>query len=132
MVWKVDFTPQAQHWFDGLAQTDRDRVAGRIDRLRARGPALGKSSVKPIVTSRHRDMKELRVPNTGLRALFAFGPGDRAIILVGGDKSPMGNRWYDSQVRIADRMLDLHQRTFERGSAWRATRAGTRSAARQI
>jgi hypothetical protein len=76
-------------------------------------------------------MKELRAPGTTKRALFAFGPDRRAIILVGGDKAGHGKRWYRTYIAVADRRFDEHLSTFERGSACRATRAGTRSAARQ-
>ena len=50
-------------------------------------------------------MKELRVQYQGepWRILFAFDPERSAILLVGGNK-----RWYEEQVRIADRRFRRH------------------------
>ncbi len=132
MPWNVDLTPEAQRWFDGLPRPDRNRVGRQIDKLRAGGPALGRPVVDSVKGSRHRNMKELRVPDSPLRALFAFGPDRRAIMLTGGSKAGNEKRWYRSSVRVADRLLSNHLATFERGSTWAATRAGNRSGGRQI
>ena len=41
--------------------------------------------------------------------LFAFDMDRRAILLIGGDKSDNWNRWYRSNIPIADDRLDQHQ-----------------------
>jgi hypothetical protein len=62
-----------------------------------------------IQSSRHSNMKELRVQHAGrpYRVLFAFDPKRCAILLTGGDKT--GNdRWYEEFVPIADRLYEEH------------------------
>lgn len=49
-------------------------------------------------------------PNTGgnpLRTLYAFDPRRAAILLIGGDKTG-DDRWYTTNVPIADRLYDEH------------------------
>lgn len=131
MAWGVDFTPEAKAWFAALPAGDRNRMARRIDQLRAHGPALGRPAVDSVNGSRHHNMKELRVKRSPVRALFAFGPDRRALILVGESKTGAETRWYRTHVNAADRLLADHLDTFRRESACRATRAGSRSAQRQ-
>jgi hypothetical protein len=132
MAWGVDFTPEAETWLQGLPAKDRARMIHQVDILRKVGPTLGRPEVDSVKGSRHNNMKELRAKGSSLRALFAFGPDRRAIVLVGGDKSGQQKRWYPKQLGVADRMFTDHLKTFERGTACRATRAGTKSAARQL
>ena len=131
MAWRVDFTPQAEQWFRELTPADRNRMGRRIENLRQVGPALGRPDVDSVKDSRHHNMKELRLSRSPVRALFAFGPDRRAIILVGGSKAGKEKHWYRSQLHVADRLFTDHLNTFRRESACRATRAGTRSAGRQ-
>jgi hypothetical protein len=53
-------------------------------------------------------MKELRPPSTRIRILFAFDPLQHAVLLIGGDKSGAWNKWYDTMIRIADDLFDVH------------------------
>ena len=131
MAWHVDFTPQAEAWLKGLPHSDRARMVRQVDRLSAGGPTLGRPVVDTVEGSRHHNMKELRAPDSPLRALFAFGPDRRAIVLVGGSKAGQEKRWYRENLKTADRMFTEHLNTFRRESACRGTRAGSRSAARQ-
>ena len=130
MAWNVDFTPQAEAWLKGLPKGDRERMTRSVEALRAHGPALGRPRADSVAGSRHSNMKELRVPGHPVRALFAFGPDRRAIILAGGSKAGREKRWYRSELKVADRLFTDHLRTFRRESACRGTRAGSRSAAR--
>jgi hypothetical protein len=125
---EIDFTPEAATWIKGLSRHDRARMIKRIDTVRQGGPTLGRPTVDSVKGSRHSNMKEIRVPRTGLRALFAFGPDQRAIILAGTTRAK-NKHAFRQLVGTADKRLDDHLRTFPRGSACRATRAGTRSAA---
>ena len=54
-------------------------------------------------------MRELRTQHAGrpLRTLYAFDPRRAAILLIGGDKTG-NNRWYETQIPIADRLHDQH------------------------
>ena len=44
--------------------------------------------------------------------LYAFDPRRTAILLVAGDKTG-DDRWYESNVPIADRLFENHLRTIE-------------------
>jgi len=62
--------------------------------------------------------------------LFAFDPRQRAILLVGGDKTGDWKGWYERNIRRADKMYDKHLRSLGTEGAWAAAtrRAGERSA----
>jgi hypothetical protein len=51
-------------------------------------------------------MKELRAGS--MRALFAFDPLRRAIVLVGGDKHGDWTGWYERNIPLADDLIDAH------------------------
>ena len=55
-------------------------------------------------------MKELRSFGGNLRALFAFDPERRAIVLVGGDKAGDWAGWYERNIPIADDLYDEYLR----------------------
>jgi hypothetical protein len=127
VAWEIDFTPEADAWLKGLSRHDRARMTRRINMVRDGGPNLGRPTVDSVHGSRHSNMKEVRVPRTQLRALFAFGGERSAIVLTGTDKSK-NKHAFTKLISRADQLLD-DQKTFRRESAWRATGAGTRSAA---
>ena len=60
-------------------------------------------------------MRELRVQAGGdpLRMLYAFDPRRAAILLVAGDKSG-DDRWYETNVPVADRLFERHLRWIEK------------------
>lgn len=122
----MEVSDQVRRWFKGLGAEDAHRVAGAIDTLRRSGPTLGRGFVDSIKGSRHRNMKELR-PGRSLRILFAFDPGRRAILLVGGDKRGKWNDWYRENIPRADRTYDEHLRRLGREVRWGRT-AGRSSA----
>jgi hypothetical protein len=60
-------------------------------------------------------MRELRAQAGGdpLRMLYAFDSRRTAILLVGGDKT--GNdRWYDTNVPLADKLFERHLKEIEK------------------
>lgn len=63
-------------------------------------------------------MKELRSAGGHLRALFAFDPRRRAVVLLGGDKSGDWNRWYTRNVPVADKIYDRHLRSLGEEGPW--------------
>jgi len=77
-----------------------------MDLLATYGPALGRPAVDTIKGSRHPNMKELRSFGGHLRALFAFDPLRRAIVLLGGDKAGDWSAWYERNVPHADDLYD--------------------------
>ena len=77
--------------------------------LAEQGPTLKRPVVAEIKTSRHSNMKELRVSKAGaLRVLFAFDPRRHAILLLGGDKSGQWEEWYRTAIPEADALYDTH------------------------
>lgn len=80
-----------------------------------RGPSLGFPFSSRITTSRHAEMRELRVQSAGepLRILYTFDPRRVAILLLAGCKTG-DERWYETNVPLADRLFDLHLQTLKR------------------
>ena len=60
-------------------------------------------------------MRELRAQAGGdpLRMLYAFDQRRAAILLVAGDKTG-DDRWYETNVPVADRLFERHLRTIEK------------------
>lgn len=82
-------------------------MAAHVGLLEERGPALGRPYADTVKSSRHANMKELRVQRAGrpYRVLYAFDSHRHAILLLGGEKT--GNaRWYREYIPLADRLLD--------------------------
>jgi hypothetical protein len=59
-------------------------------------------------------VRELRVQAGGdpLRMLYAFDPRRVAILLVAGDKTG-DDRWYETNVPVADRLFERHLKTIK-------------------
>ncbi len=113
--YEVEFTDEFEDWWDGLTEEEQDSVAARVELLERHGPNLGRPQADVVRSSRHPNMKELRIQHAGkpYRVLFAFDPARRAILLVGGDKT--GNdRWYEEFVPVADRLFDEHLAALKR------------------
>lgn len=128
MATRVEFTAQAARWFRSLGDEQAAAVAAAFDQLARDGPGLGRPFVKAIRSSRHRGMSELRPPGS-LRALFAFDPRGRAVVLLGGDKSDDWRGWYERNVPVADRLYDQHLRRIGGEDRWQSRRTGERYAA---
>ena len=105
-------TDEFLDWWQQLSQDQQESVADRVDLLANRGPDLGRPVVERIHSSRHHNMKELRVPasRVELRVLFCFDPRRMAILLLGGDKSEGAawNAWYEKAVSEADGLYDVY------------------------
>lgn len=101
-----------------LGDRDANRIAAAFDELERRGPALGRPFVDSVKGSRHHNMKELRSVGGHLRALFAFDPRRRAVVLLGGDKSGDWEGWYRRNVRVADTIYDRHLRSRGEEGPW--------------
>ena len=108
-AWEVIAWPEVEIWLHGLDGESQSAVVAVIDRLAERGPLLGRPHADRVNGSRHHNMKELR-PTTSstsaIRILFVFDPRQRAILLVAGDKAGNWKRWYQRNIRIADRQYD--------------------------
>jgi len=107
--WNVIVTDEFHAWYDSLGAREIGALEKSITLLRDAGPSLGRPYADVVRGSRHVNMKELRVQARGhpLRVLFAFDPRRTAVLLIGGDKT--GNsRFYETMIRLADRLFDEH------------------------
>lgn len=110
VAWDVFFSESAERWVLALDDADYEAMMAAIELLEERGPSLGRPAVDRIAGSRHHNMKELRSFGGHLRALFAFDPKRRAIVLLGGDKTNDWSGWYDRNVPVADDLFDEYLR----------------------
>jgi hypothetical protein len=107
--WEVEFTQEFGDWWDGLTTNQQEALDDRVMLLAELGPNLKRPVVGDISTSRHANMKELRVSQAGqLRVLFAFDPRRHAILLLGGDKTGRWSDWYVTAIPQADDLYDDH------------------------
>ncbi|HME12244.1 MAG TPA: type II toxin-antitoxin system RelE/ParE family toxin [Candidatus Acidoferrum sp.] len=113
--WEVEFTDVFGTWWETLTVAAQEDVRAEVNLLRHFGPSLGRPHVDSVASSRHANMKELRIQHHGrpYRVLFAFDPRRAAILLIGGDKTGQG-RWYKQFVPLADRLYDEHLETLRK------------------
>ena len=109
MNWNVEYTDEFGDWWSGLADDEQESLAATVTLLEQCGPSLGFPHSSAINGSKHGHMRDLRTQHAGrpLRTLSAFDPRRAAILLIGGDKTG-NNRWYETQIPIADRLYDQH------------------------
>lgn len=109
MAWDVEQTDEFEQWWNDLTEAEQKSVATVVGLLTATGPLLREPHAKPIITSRHAHMRELRIQHNGrpYRVLYAFDPRRTAILLLGGDKTG-DDRWYDRNVPKADDIYDTY------------------------
>ena len=107
--WEIGYTTTFFEWWDGLSAEEQVSVGAVVDRLQERGVRLGYPLSSRVSTSRHPQLRELRVQHAGrpLRVLYAFDPRRTAILLLGGEKTG-DDRWYERSVPRADRLCDEH------------------------
>ena len=112
MVWEVEFTDEFEEWWHTLSESEQGKVDARVGPLMERGPNLGFPFSSQVKTSRFPEMRELRAQAGGdpLRMLYAFDQRRTAILLVAGDKTG-DDRWYETNVAVADRLFARHLRT---------------------
>jgi hypothetical protein len=113
VAWQVLYSDRAAHWIADLDDDGFRHMMAAVELLEQHGPALGRPLVDRIRGSRHHNMKELRAST--LRALFAFDPDRRAIILLGGDKRGDWKGWYRRNVPLADDLYDEYLAVIGRG-----------------
>lgn len=106
MAWDVFFAALAEEWLLALGDDDYEAIMAAVELLEEKGPTLGRPAADRVVGSRHHNMKELRSFGGHLRALFAFDPKRRAIVLLGGDKRNEWTAWYERNIPLADDLYD--------------------------
>ncbi len=109
MPWEVEKTDQFEEWWDELTENQQESISAIVDILMEQGPNLPFPYSSDVTTSRHGNMRELRVQSGGrpIRTFYAFDPRRTAILLIGGEKT--GNdRFYEEFVPVADRLYDVY------------------------
>ena len=114
MAWEVEVSDEFRDWYEALEEEEQDSVTFSVELLRIDGPRLGRPHVDTVKSSRHANMKELRVQHVGKpwRILFAFDPRRMAYLILAGDKTG-DPRWYEVQVPKADAIYDRHLREIQ-------------------
>lgn len=114
MSWVVEYTDEFGAWWEALTDVEQQSVAAVVGLLEDEGPQLGYPFSSGVASSRHGNMRELRIQHRGrpYRVLYAFDPRRTAILLFGGDKTGK-DRWYEDFVPVADRLYDAHLATLK-------------------
>ena len=91
----------------------QDGLLAAARAVRLAGPKAGRPHVDTLNGSKHANMKELRFEggkgNEEWRAVFAFDPLRRAVILVAGAKQGKNQKqFYKRLIADADRRFDKH------------------------
>ena len=109
MAWEVEVTDEFLRWWESLIGARQEDVAAHVQELEKRGPTLPHPYSTDVTTSKHGNMRELRVQSGGrpLRIFYAFDPRRAAILLIAGDKTG-DKRFYDRFVPLADSLYDEH------------------------
>lgn len=111
MTWSVVFVEEFETEFEALVEAVQDELLARARLLEEFGPQLGRPYVDTVAGSAHANMKELRFDaGDGVwRVAVAFDPQRRAVLLVAGDKSGVGQRrFYRQLIQKADRRYAAH------------------------
>ncbi len=117
--WTVEIADEFKPEFEAFDRRVRREILALACVLQEFGPQLGRPRVDTLKNSRHANMKELRFGAAGgeSRVAFAFDPRRRAILLVAGDKSGVGERrFYRELMRKADERFDAHLARIGKGT----------------
>ena len=109
-VWTVE-VDHVDDWLATLDEKSYELVVAALEVLAEQGPSLGRPLADSIVGSTYRNMKELRTGSSGrseVRILFAFDPARKAILLVAGDKAGNWQKWYRTNIPLADERYRQH------------------------
>ena len=114
MTWEVEYTDEFADWWNDLDEAEQDDIDQAVHLLEARGPSLPFPRSSGVTTSKHGNMRELRVQHKGrpYRIFYAFDPRRAAILLIGGEKTG-DDLFYERMVPQADRIYDQHLREIE-------------------
>jgi hypothetical protein len=117
LSWVVEIGDEFEPEFDALHPEVQSEVLALSRLLQQFGPHLGRPRADTLKGSAHANMKELRfsAADGEWRIAFAFDPKRKAILLVAGDKSGVGEkRFYRELIRKADDRFNAHLARLER------------------
>ena len=110
MSWTVD-VGYVRDWLLALDERTYDQVLSALKLLEIHGPQLGRPCADTISGSSIKNLKELRPGSAGdseIRILFVFDPRRHAVMLVGGNKKGGWKRWYQKNIKQAERVYKTH------------------------
>ena len=110
-MWEILTTDVFDKWFLAQSEALREDVLAMMGILSEMGPRLGRPYVDTLKGSAFPQLKELRVQHAGapVRALFAFDPLRRAIILCAGNKTGLNQKqFYRTMIRLAEAEFRKH------------------------
>jgi len=110
-VWKIATTEEYDVWFENLDVPEKIEILAKVELLKEYGPHLSRPHADTLNGSKFANMKELRAKTSAaaIRIAFAFDPNRSAILLIGGDKSGVGQkRFYKQLIALADRLFREH------------------------
>jgi hypothetical protein len=110
-MWDVSTTEEFDNWFCELDDDAKVEVIAKVELLKVFGPALRRPHADTLNGSAYANMKELRASTAGqeIRIAFAFDPARKAVLLVGGNKSGVGQkRFYKQLIARADAQYATH------------------------
>ncbi len=117
-MWSVVFGAEFDPEFEALPISVQDELLAQAKWIERFGPAARRPRIDTLKGSSYPNMKELRfdAANGVWRVAFAFDPERRAVLLVAGDKSGMGEKqFYKRLIKRADtryaRHLEARQQT---------------------
>ena len=115
MTWKVETSDEFERWWQGLDKRTQDSLATVIFLLKRDGLTLPRPYADKIRGSRF-DLRELRDTvydernqEHVYRILYVFDPRRQAFLCLGGDKAN-DRRWYERNIRRAERIYEAHLR----------------------
>jgi hypothetical protein len=111
MSWVVEIGDEFESEFDALHRDVQTEILAMARLLQQFGPQLKRPRADTLNGSRHTNMKELRfsAADGEWRIAFAFDPKRKAILLVAGDKSGVGEkRFYRELIHKADNRFAAH------------------------
>jgi hypothetical protein len=111
---EVEYVETFEAWWNELDEAEQESVAASVELLEQFGTTLRFPYSSGVETSRHSNMRELRIQHQGrpYRVLYAFDPRRVAVLLLGGDKTGH-DRWYEEFVPKADREYEEHLERLE-------------------
>ena len=109
MSCEVEYTDEYGECWHDLPASQQGAVVAKVGLFMAHGPDSPHSYSTGVKSSRHGNMRELRIQSGGkpLRVFYTFGPRRSAILLIGGHKTGQ-ERFYEVFVSIADVLYNTH------------------------
>ncbi|MDX2346837.1 MAG: type II toxin-antitoxin system RelE/ParE family toxin [Legionella sp.] len=108
-MWEVEYTDEFCFWWNKLTESEQVEIAAVVNLLERLGPKLQFPFSSSIEGTTCRRLRELRIQYRGMpyRVLYAFDPRRTAILLLGGNKKG-NNRWYETNVPMAEKLYQTH------------------------